>query len=671
MLYNVFIRLKRRCRKEKRRCRNRKENQMYPERSVQEIINQWCTMDEQADVAFVSAPVTYPPIPSMALSIFQATLDASGISSKVIYTMFLSMRLLGNKAIRILHNMLDLSGNGDILFAHLTDVPTPCTPEEFLSVLQPDLTDEDRKYLLGHLKHAISAAEQIVEATSRKVVNMGAKILAVSSIYSQHNASLAIIKRVKELDPSITTIIGGFNVSGEAGMAVLRNFPSVDYVSFGEGDETIAEVCRNILEKTGKPMPYGIVGRNDPVPDPIPYRMTKDMDTVMTPEYRDYYEEKARAVNGFYGDIYAGTGISLDTVIYLEGSRGCWWGQKKACTFCGLNGLTDVYREKSVDHFYEELRETMRRYPDAYIQLSDNVLSRNMIRSLLPKMAEDDVPYRILGEVRTNLRSEEMRMLAKAGFYCVQPGIESLNDHLLELMGKGSSAIQNIALLKYSRSFGINPIWNMLYCMPGEERTDYEQTIELVPLIHHLHPPSLASRILFSRFSRYGTSPEEFGLELKPSAAVRLSYKGNEDLIRNLGSDLELTGGAFCEVKRQNRDLYSELKEAVAEWRNVTFSKSRPQLVMSETILGLMIFDSRKVAPASRVFLLGLRARVYRAAWEPVTLKEICESLPDDPEEEIRKCLDELVSQKLMIYLSGRYLALAADVSYYTEKNRG
>ena len=83
----------------------------------------------------------------------------------------------------------------------------------------------------------------------------------------------------------------------------------------------------------------------------------------------------------------------------------------------------------------------MRRYPDAYIQLSDNVLSRNMIRSLLPKMAEDDVPYRILGEVRTNLSSEEMRMLAKAGFYCVQPGIESLNDHLLELMGKGSSAI--------------------------------------------------------------------------------------------------------------------------------------------------------------------------------------------------------------------------------------
>ena len=165
-------------------------------------------MDEQADVAFVSAPVTYPPIPSMALSIFQATLDASGISSKVIYTMFLSMRLLGNKPIRILHNMLDLSGNGDILFAHLTDVPTPCTPEEFLSVLQPDLTDKDRECLLGHLEHAISAAEQIVEATSRKVVNMGAKILAVSSIYSQHNASLAIIKRVKELDPSITTIIG-------------------------------------------------------------------------------------------------------------------------------------------------------------------------------------------------------------------------------------------------------------------------------------------------------------------------------------------------------------------------------------------------------------------------------------------------------------------------------
>ena len=620
-------------------------------------------MDEQADVAFLSAPVTYPPIPSMALSIFQATLDEAGISSRVIYTMFLAMRLMGKETIADLHGLIDLFSNGDLLFAHLTDVPTPCTAEDYLSLIKGDNVNKYRDQLIDMLEHAKAAAEQITDAAARKVINMGARILAVSSVYSQQNASLAIIRRVKELDPAITTIIGGFNISGEAGLAVLRNFPSVDYISFGEGDETIAEVCMNILNKSDAPMPYGIVGRNDPVPDPIPYRLTRDMDTVKTPEYRDYFREKEMAMNGFYGDIYTDTGIDLRTVIFLEGSRGCWWGQHRACAFCGLNGLTKVYREKSVQHFHDELQETMRRYPDASIQLSDNVLSKKMLDELLPMLAADEEKYHILAEVRTSLDSRKVKALAEAGFYCVQPGIESINDHLLTLMGKGSSAVQNIALLKYSRSCGIYPIWNMLYCMPGEERIDYEKTIELIPVIQHLQPPTFASKIQFSRFARYGTSPEEFGLELGPSAAVRLSYKGNDDLIRNLGSELELTGGPFLETEKQNQDLYIRLHKAVNEWRSLFYSESCPHLVMSDSLFGLMIFDTRPIAPSPRIILLGLKARIYRLASEPVPLNKIISALPDDPEEDIRRCLDELVSQKLMIFLSNRYLALAVDAA--------
>lgn len=641
-----------------------KENPMDQEKSIQEIIDQWCTMDQKADVAFVSAPITYPPIPSMALSIFQAALDADGISSKVVYTMFLAMRLLGGGAINDLQTALNLFDNGELLFAHLTDVPTPCTAEDFLSISNSKIVAKHRDRILELLEHAKGAAERIVDATARKVVHMGAKIVAVSSIYSQTNASLAIMKRVKELDPSITTILGGYNVSGEAGMAILRNFPSVDYISFGEGDETIVEVCRNILENKDVPMPYGVVGRNDPAPDPIPYRMTRDMDTVMTPEYRDFFSEKELALNGFFGDIFTGTGINLNTVVFLEGSRGCWWGQRKACAFCGLNGLTDVYREKSVEHFHEELQETMHRYPDARIQLSDNVLSNNMIRNLTPMLSADEEDYHILTEIKTNLSSAEMKLLAQAGFDCMQPGIESLNDHLLELMGKGSTAVQNIAILKYSVSLGIYPVWNMLYGTPGEERIDYEQTMELIPLLHHLQPPTFACGIQFNRFSRYGTSPDEYGLELKPAAVTRLSYRGNDDLIRNMGSALDLTGGPFYDIKKQNADLYTELHKAVMDWRSIFFSQPRPHLVMNENILGIAIIDSRPVAQSPRLFLLGLKARIYRLAWEPISLRKICEALPDDTEEDIRKCLDELVSQKLMIYISGRYLALATRPDY-------
>ena len=47
-----------------------------------------------------------------------------------------------------------------------------------------------------------------------------------------------------------------------------------------------------------------------------------------------------------------------DTVVRLsaESSRGCWWGAKSHCTFCGLNGGTMAFRAKSAERFaaYQE-----------------------------------------------------------------------------------------------------------------------------------------------------------------------------------------------------------------------------------------------------------------------------------------------------------------------------
>ena len=74
------------------------------------------------------------------------------------------------------------------------------------------------------LIQAMDAAEAIVEATAARIVHMGARVVAASSAFAQQCASLAILKRVKELDPSIVTLMGGYNVTGEMGLTVLRHF---------------------------------------------------------------------------------------------------------------------------------------------------------------------------------------------------------------------------------------------------------------------------------------------------------------------------------------------------------------------------------------------------------------------------------------------------------------
>ena len=56
------------------------------------------------------------------------------------------------------------------------------------------------------------------------------------------------------------------------------------------------------------------------------------------PDYDDYY-----AVLAELGQTAQG----LDRILLYEGSRGCWWGEKHHCTFCGLNAQSMKFRAKA------------------------------------------------------------------------------------------------------------------------------------------------------------------------------------------------------------------------------------------------------------------------------------------------------------------------------------
>ena len=646
------------------------------------FLNDWINREEKAQVALLSAPVTFPPTPSVALSIFKSALDEAGISSKVIYAMFPTIHMIDKKAIYRISRYIPLQENAEYLFAHLTDIPGGVPIDEFVRIFTPpDLLEETVDELTELLSQTMSMAEEIVEAVALRIVSMGAGIVAASSVHRQQIASLAILKRVKDLNPSIRTILGGHNVSGEMGLAILRNFPSVDYVSFGEGDETIAEVCSNLLAGGNRPMPYGIVGRDGPLPKTAPFRMTKDMDGIALPDYRDFFEEVQMEEDGFYGGAMAypaqarkqnrllerprNQGLERrraplrERTVFLEGSRGCWWAAKHPCSFCSMNGLNNAYREKTPERLYSEIRRMTQQYPGAHIHLCDNMMSGRMLRGLLPLLVEDEVAYSLFAEIRTNHGPEEIQALSEAGFHEVQPGIESLNDHLLALMGKGSSGIQNIALLKYCTTYRVFPSWKMMAKIPGENREDYEQMMDIMQLLSHLYPPLKVIYIAFMRFSRYGERPEDYGLELQPDPLCRCCFADRPDISDNIGVYYDLTGGPFADTMRENEDLYNRLRETVREWNRRFNSAEPPVLLMTETESGISIHDTRACAEEERCLLSGLHAEIYRLAWEPISPAALLERLPEPSEKDVKGILDDLIARKLMLFLSGKYLALA------------
>ena len=90
------------------------------------------------------------------------------------------------------------------------------------------------------------------------------------------------------------------------------------------------------------------------------------------------------------------------TWLPAQSARGCWWGERRHCTFCGLNGSTMAYRSKSPDRLRRELAELSARRGTLRFYFVDNILDRRYIEEFLPALhaRRRRLPVLLRGEVQ-------------------------------------------------------------------------------------------------------------------------------------------------------------------------------------------------------------------------------------------------------------------------------
>ena len=627
---------------------------------------------ENPEVVFLSAPYTFPPSASLALSMFKTKLREEGMRSSVYYPMFRLMQLMGEELCRRLSSITSITLFEEFIFAHLTGMSGIRPPEEFAAAAarRDPMIDPGQFTLL--LREAIAAAETCTEEAAQRIVSLRPRLLAASSLFTQNNGSLAILKRVRELDPDIRTMLGGVNCSGGAGAAILRFYPQVDAVFFGEGDEGIAQACRALITGDLTRRPEGLLLRGEPVPEILPHPMTRDMNRTPIPDFSDYLRQKEAECPPEMRP-YLPDG-ELGPLLLVEGSRGCWWGEKRACSFCGLNGAKNVYRAKTPERLFDEIRQLSERYDTGTFELTDNVLSRETVRALPPLLKTLDRQLLLIAEVRAGLTEQELKDLSDAGFHVLQAGIETLQDHMLSLMGKGGSALGNVAFMKYCVRNDIELMWNLLYAIPGERAEDYEEMTALLPKLTHLRPPNGPLPILFQKYSRYLSAPEDYGLELEPCALYPYIYGDEAELIEKLAFYYDLTGGETAALFKAHEGLYQALREAIAAWQTAWNRKMPPRLTVGAREGYLVITDTRACRRSAVTFLRGAEAALCGVCDAPVSMHTILEKLGGQySEKRIRQALDWMTERGYVIERGGKYLflALPEDLNYERETGEG
>lgn len=321
------------------------------------------------------------------------------------------------------------------------------------------------------------------------------EVVGLTTSLSQLVPALWIAELVKRHYPDRVVVLGGSSCAEPMGPRIAEGYPFVDYVVSGFGE-------RPLLTLAAGELPSERLLRS---------HERLDLDRLPLVDYQRFLDQAGEFAEGKLN-------------LTFESSRGCWWGEKKHCTFCGLNNVEMTFHEKSSDRVVTEIRALWDRY-GRNLFATDAILSRRHLREVIPRLAEYETKPIVFYEIKANATEAEVASLRRANVVAIQPGIESLSTHLLGLLNKGITALRNVAFLKWCREQEVSVAWNQLCGIPGERIEDYDEQIALMRHIPHLQPPGAAHPVRIDRFSPYFNDPAAHGYEaIEPFAEYRLLH---------------------------------------------------------------------------------------------------------------------------------------------------
>ena len=618
-------------------------------------------MSDKAQVALVNMPFSFSKYPSIQLGTLSALLKSKNIPVDCHHLNVRYAHKIGVPLYEMICEKRALFG--EWIFSYLLFRDNPKRAE------YPRLFKPVFEQLAKESGHLASFFEDMASRTAPQFLTWALtaidwgqyKIVGFTSTFDQNVASLTMAKLIKDLYPDVTIVFGGANYDGEMGLEYFRAFPFIDHVVVGEGEEVFPELVRYLLAGKAGAVPNGATYREGAaIAFTSNHSLFSDFAQTGPPDYDDYYHLLAEL-----GDAAQG----LDRILLYEGSRGCWWGEKHHCTFCGLNAQSMKFRAKSSEQAAREMAYLSSRYDTARFRLVDNIIDMKYIENLFGRFAADHCDLDVFIETKSNLQKSQIRTLAAGGVKCMQPGLESLSVNQLQAMDKGVTPMQNIICLKWSSYYHVAVSWNILLGFPGETNEDYRRQIDLIPSLFHLHPPEATGKFWLQRFSPYYTKPHEYGVRITgPWAAYEYVYDARQVDVKKIAYDFEY------ELDNWNVDqqVYQELVDLVQEWQRLVGSSDRPFLYYSKMMDYVTVYDGRNPkAPIRQRYdwpAAGIIEACNEAAKSVEQIRTLLASRPGKSENvdaEIDQALGVLTAARILYEERGKYFTLAIPENLY------
>jgi ribosomal peptide maturation radical SAM protein 1 len=599
-------------------------------------------------VLFVVMPFGPLEYPALGVSLLKGQLRSRGIPAGVAYLNFPFAEAAGYNAYQSMKNQYCFAG--EWMFAQSLFPGRGHDSEPYIDRYLVNSNSYTPDVVNG-IRRMAALVDPYIEYCVRAVDWDRYSIIGFTTMFEQNLACLTLAKRIKERFPEKIIVMGGANCADEMGVQLHKSFPFLDYVFTGEADFSFPELVNRLLN--GDPRRDDIPGqvhRGGATSIAIPQTsLVETLDVLAYPDFDDYFA------------AYRMSPVrhSFTPLLQMETARGCWWGAKHHCTFCGLNPNGMAFRGKSPERAMEELLHLVSRHGRNKVFVVDNIISMGYFRTFLPELKRRNTGINLFYETKANLNREQVKLFSDAGVNIIQPGIESFSANVLTLMRKGISPLQNIQLLKWCREYGVYPMWQWLYGFPGETGADYQEMYRFAENLSHLTPPSCGIPVGLERFSPYFDYAADFGIRnVRAHHLYRQVYPFDEQVLYNLAYffDFDFDG-------QENMDSWSaEVLTLIERWKNVHREASLE--VVTRTRDSMVVRDTRpnRLHPLYR---FGIREAAALDACDhvqslPGIIKQMRQNLNGSmpPDAWIGDFMGYLTDCRLVLQDDGRYLSL-------------
>ncbi|MFC1854207.1 B12-binding domain-containing radical SAM protein, partial [candidate division CSSED10-310 bacterium] len=346
--------------------------------------------------------------------------------------------------------------------------------------------------------------DEEIDKQISQIIEKGSLLVGFTLYNSTIIYSMEIIKRLKSQSPDTFVVLGGRSTAMHAcgkGLDLLKN-PDIDAVVFGEGDETLPEMC-TILRERGhfKKIPGLAFKKNGKIIHGGMRSPIRSLDTIPFTDYSDF--DLNRYNNPKCLDVFS--------------SRGC----VNICHFCAEQYFFKRFRTRSAKNLFDEVQFHMSQHPDVNsFFLSDSALNGSLktLREFSELILKNKVKISWGGfaVVRKEMTPEILNLMAKAGcsflFYGIESGSERVRRHMNRLRYGNELATK---VLKDTHDAGINVYVAFMFGFPKETEEDFQMTLTFIrhnhKWINHVFPSSALTALLPDTYL-YNNS-EEFGIE--------------------------------------------------------------------------------------------------------------------------------------------------------------